>query len=226
MSPPDTRPRRLSWIEFLASLLVQAVGRLLLSTYRFTVVNAEGLASEEPRIFTFWHNQLVGCGWLLYRRLVRRGKPLVLIVSLSRDGEVTARAAARTGFLVARGSSNKGGLGALRTARKFIKNERASVLTAADGSQGPIYECQPGTIVLSQVTGAPVVPMAFATRHSWRVRSWDRLVIPRPFSKIFVLFGEPQVYPSRLSTAELEQAAADLKQQLDRLAPAVERELG
>lgn len=222
---PEIAKRRSSWIERIGFSVLHGVLILLAKTYRFRTTGTDPLGLREPVIFTFWHNRLAGCGLMLKRTLVRRGKPVAVIVSLSRDGELTARAATRAGFLVARGSSGGGGLGALLGARRLIARQRASVITAADGSRGPIYECQQGTIVLSQVTGAPIVPMAFATRRPWRVRSWDRLIVPRPFSRILVALGEPRDYPARLSVTELEQAAVDLGRSLHRLVEIAEREL-
>ena len=175
------------------------------------------LESERPVVLAFWHNRMAVCGDLIHRRMVRQGRPVAVLASLSRDGELAARMGLARGFRMIRGSTSRGGLGGLLRLYRAVSRQGCSVATAPDGPRGPAHECQPGTLMLARLTGAPIVPLAYAADRFWRVRSWDRLVVPRPFSRAVVTVGEPLEVAADLPDAGLADLSVVLERRLDDL---------
>jgi lysophospholipid acyltransferase (LPLAT)-like uncharacterized protein len=175
------------------------------------------LASSQPVVLAFWHNRMAVCGDLIHRRMVRRGRPVAVLASLSRDGELAARMGRARGFRMIRGSTSRGGLAGLLKLHRAISREGCSVATAPDGPRGPAYEAQLGTVMLAKLAGAPIVPLAYAASRTWRLRSWDRLVVPKPFARAIVAVGAPLEVAADLSDTELVAVSAELKRRLDGL---------
>lgn len=157
------------------------------------------LANPRPAIFSFWHNTIFYMVYYHSYQVIRKGIPLNVLISQSTDGERIARTAQLYGARAARGSSTRGGREAFQTLLKTIKQEGGSVVTTPDGPNGPLYEFQAGTVVLSRSTGAPVVPIGYACTKAWVFRSWDQFIVPKPFSKIAVGIGEPYTVPRKLA---------------------------
>ncbi len=146
-------------------------------------------AGGEPAIVAIWHSDLLPVGFLLHRRLVRRGLAVSALVSRSTDGEILARSISPFGFGTIRGSTSRGGLAALRAVVR--ETERGGfIVIAPDGPRGPARVAKSGIVQVAAATGAPIVPMAGSARHVWRARSWDRLQIPKPFTEVVVARGE------------------------------------
>ena len=112
------------------------------------------------------------------------------LISASRDGDLLADAIHRFGYDVVRGSSSRLGASAILQLTEALAAGRDVVITP-DGPRGPAYELGPGIIFLAQKSGAAVLPMNLEFSHCWRLGSWDRFIVPRPFAKVRVLVGEP-----------------------------------
>ncbi len=112
------------------------------------------------------------------------------MVSASRDGEYLARLAEQFGFETVRGSRNKKGVQGLKAMLRAVQNGNSAAIVA-DGSQGPPKIVQAGAILLAARTGAPIIPMIFAASRYFTINSWDRTIIPKPFSRIDFYYGEP-----------------------------------
>lgn len=231
LSEAAAKTARLSWwdrcLSWLGSLLLGWLARLVPATWKLTVVEGQEhvdnlLADPKPVVFACWHNRLAIGGRWATRDLVRRGVKISILVSLSRDGELLAQVARRTGFGVVRGSANRGGLSGLRKLYRAISREGICIGTAPDGSVGPVYEAKPGTVMLAQISGAPIFPLAGAAERFWRLRSWDRTIVPKPFSKVKVAVGEPIHVPEKISSEELAEYTQLLKDRLDALVQAAE----
>src|SRR5688572_6944240 len=161
----------------------------------------------ERFILTFWHRHL-----LLMPYCYRGGKISVL-VSQSRDGELIARTVARLGMGIeaSRGSSSRGGVAGMRTLLRKA-GEGYNLCFTPDGPRGPASEVQPGVILAAAATGFPIQPVALAATRAKRLRSWDRFLIPLPFSRVHFVYGEPLAVERR---GDPESAAAELKRRLD-----------
>ena len=157
---------------------------------------------------------------------VRRGYPLVLVASRSRDGELVARFARAHGVGSVRGSSSRGGRAVLSGSYRALVEDRTAPILIPDGPRGPAYELKPGAVALSQMAGAAILPLGFAARRSWIVGSWDRLIIPRPFTRIAVAVGEPVAVPRKLSSEEREAARLHCQDALDRVTRTAEAAVG
>ena len=171
------------------------------------------IANPRPAIFSFWHNTIFFMVYYHAYWVIRNGIDLNVLISQSKDGEIIARTAMLYGARAARGSSTRGGREAVQNLLKTIKREKKSIVTTPDGPKGPVYEFQLGTLVISQTTGAPVVPIGYACTRAWVFRSWDQFIVPKPFSKIAVGIGEPYTVPRKLAD---EAAVERERQELER----------
>jgi len=170
----------------------------------------------KPFILAFWHRHL------LVMPYAYRGRRISVLVSQSRDGELIARTVARLGIDSSRGSSSRGGMAGMRTLLRKAADGWDIAFTP-DGPRGPLREVQPGVILAAAATGLPIQPVAIAASRAKLLRSWDRFLVPLPFSKVHFVYGEPLVVERR---GNLEAAAAELKRRLDAAEAAAERWAG
>lgn len=160
---------------------------------------------DERFILAFWHRHL------LLMPYSYRGKGISVLVSQSRDGELIARTVARLGIDSSRGSSSRGGIAGMRTLLRKA-GEGWDIAFTPDGPRGPASEVQPGVILAAAATGFPIQPVALAATKAKRLNSWDRFLIPLPFSCVHFVYGEPLTVERR---GDPEAAAAELKRRLD-----------
>lgn len=158
-------------------------------------------------LLVVWHGRLLP---LVY---VHRNEGINVLVSTHQDGEYIARVIHGLGFSTSRGSSTRGGIRALRELMG-AGNERRDLAITPDGPRGPGEKVQPGVIYLAKRLGLPVVPIGVSTRPSIRARSWDRFMIPMPFARCIVVYGEPVLFESSVSRESIERAGADLELRL------------
>jgi lysophospholipid acyltransferase (LPLAT)-like uncharacterized protein len=112
------------------------------------------------------------------------------LISASRDGDLIANWIERSGYGTIRGSSSRKGVIALRQLMDPLAAD-GNVLFTPDGPRGPVYEATPGLIFLAQKSGAPIVPIHMEYSSCWRMKSWDRFIVPRPFATLRAIFGAP-----------------------------------
>jgi lysophospholipid acyltransferase (LPLAT)-like uncharacterized protein len=211
--------------------LMDLVLRLLSRTWRIDVVEgeeafAEVIHSDQPVIFCFWHNRIIPAAGLLLRRVVPAGKDVTLVSSPSKDGELSARFLKIHGGRVVRGSSSRGGSRALRGVLKVTRRHGSSPILIPDGPKGPVYHFKQGVLGMSQITGSPILNMGFAAERSKTLGTWDRMVFPRPFSRIAVTVDPLQGVPKGLSDEELEAERRRLEERLEVLNRTAEAAVG
>jgi lysophospholipid acyltransferase (LPLAT)-like uncharacterized protein len=207
----------------LAAVAVRALG----ATLRVREVGVDALqprwAEGQPLIYAVWHGRILMIPWLTARlRRTRGARAVRVLASRSRDGELVARWAARFGLTVVRGSSSRGGAGALRALAASVRAGE-DVAVVPDGPRGPRERLQPGLVVLASVTGAPVVPLAFAARPARRLASWDRFLVPLPFARAVAVFGKAATVAR---DADRETARADLERALREVTETADRLVG
>ncbi|MGC9196699.1 MAG: lysophospholipid acyltransferase family protein [Syntrophobacteraceae bacterium] len=200
--------------------LAAAALRLLHKTCRFVTVGEENRlrASEVvPRIAAFWH-----CSYptILY---VFRDCGYLTITSRSRDGEFAARMVQSLGFFTFRGSPGKGGAAALKNMIAAFKQSGGGGLVA-DGSQGPAQVAQRGLLVLAMYSGAPIMPVSIAANRCWRLPTWDKTIVPMPFSTVTVSYGPLITVPRNVSSIELESYRVKLEQTLNEISRKAQKE--
>ena len=173
-------------------------------TLRYEIEDRAGIVGkpvDENYIGALWHNRL-----LLFPFVLRRFFPDrhgAALISASRDGELLADAVQRFGFDVVRGSSSRLGASAILQLTDVLASGHDVVITP-DGPRGPSYELGPGIILLAQKSGAAVVPVNMEYSSCWRVKSWDRFIVPRPFAKVRVIIGQPQRVKPTSTDSEFE----------------------
>jgi lysophospholipid acyltransferase (LPLAT)-like uncharacterized protein len=208
-----------------APAVAAAAVRVLGLTLRVSVVGAGGLArSDRPAvIFALWHGRLLLAPWLSARFAdLRGGRPLRILASRSRDGELVARFASRFGIEAVRGSSSRGGVSAVRALAAALR-AGDDVVIAPDGPRGPRLRVQPGLPLLAAVTGAPVVPVAIAARPARYLASWDRFLVPVPFARCTLALGEAVRIPR---DEDREQARSRLERALESITAMADRATG
>lgn len=173
-------------------------------TLRYEVDDRAGILGKpvtENYIGALWHNRL-----LIFPLVLRRFFPQrqgAALISASRDGDLLADAIRRFGYDVVRGSSSRLGASAILQLTEMLASGRDVVITP-DGPRGPVYELGSGVVFLARKSGAAVLPMNLEYSRCWRVGSWDRFIIPQPFSKVRVLINQPQHVKSTGTPDELE----------------------
>jgi lysophospholipid acyltransferase (LPLAT)-like uncharacterized protein len=210
----------------VAAALVRSLG----ATMRIRHVGREGLdgleAAGERYIHAFWHSRL------LFMPYSYRGERIALLISQHRDGEYITRAMRclrRVGggeFEVStvRGSSTRGGAAALRGAVRKLRDGWDVGITP-DGPRGPRHEVQPGAIEIARLSGAALVPVAFAACPAWEMNSWDRFLVPRPFARGLFLYGEPITVPRQAGDDRREVLRSRLEETLTQLTRRAQRDV-
>ena len=184
--------------------IAAAVVRLLGSTWRFEVIAEEGVTpvlfgqTTGPEIYCFWHQCVLPC------TVYFRHSHATIIVSRSFDGELVTRFLNLFGYGAARGSSSSGGREGLLGLKSVIESGGPAIFTA-DGPRGPIYRTKMGPIKLTELTGAPIGAFHLEPERAWVLKSWDRFLIPKPFTRICVSWARSTRMQDE-STPELAEA--------------------
>jgi lysophospholipid acyltransferase (LPLAT)-like uncharacterized protein len=167
----------------LAGLVLYWLIRAIGATLKFKVVGWEHHTDSEPLIYCFWHNRIPTATYFWRRR------GIVVMSSQSFDSEYIARFIQRFGYGTAKGSSTRGARGGLIQMIRAVRSGRSAAFTV-DGPRGPIYEAKPGALLLAKKSGAAILPFSISLDRCWRLRSWDRIEIPKPFARAYVVLGE------------------------------------
>ncbi len=189
-------------------------------------VPEEGKRNGPPVLISFWHNRLVAFSYFFLDRLLGGGVDLTLLASRSRDGELVTRVCKRWGLSTVRGSASRGGTAALRGLHRAITRRGSSPVMIPDGPRGPLYHFKVGVAVLAQTSKAPILPFGVAAEKFWTLKSWDRIIVPRPFSRVAITVGAPQHVARGLSSEELEAERQRLEQLIDALTRQAEEAVG
>ncbi len=145
-----------------------------------------------PILFALWH------GRMFLSIQAHRGEGIVTMASQSKDGEWIARWLEKNGYVVVRGSTTRGGSQALREMVRLVRSGRHAALTV-DGPKGPPRVVQPGVVQLARLTGAWILPITSSSSKPRFLASWDRYLLPYPFSRAVVAYGEPFPIPRDMS---------------------------
>ncbi len=169
------------------------------------------------------HHQLLCARFLLDQR--SRGLVPGWLISPSVDGELGAMLARRLGARVIRGSSTHTGARALRDYYTALVKDGVSPVVTPDGPKGPRFKFKPGAILLAQMSGRPMLPMAYAASKAWLI-AWDRFVIPVPFARISIAIGAPRYVARVADTRGIEALQGEMEAELHRLYRAAREALG
>jgi len=213
-----TRRRRFAYrlLAPVAEALIRASLKLVRVVHVGGVEHLEAALAGAPSFIPcYWHQHLLYCSWLLLEWR-SRGVNLGWLVSPSVDGEIGVMLIERFGGIVIRGSSTHTGARSLRDYYQALVKDGVSTIITPDGPKGPRNRFKPGAILLAQMSGRPIVPLAYAASRAWRIQ-WDRFVIPKPFARIAIVVGAPRHIPKGLDAAALERLQGEMEVELRRL---------
>jgi len=164
-------------------------------------------------IFSFWHNRIFFLSYFVYRYCHKKGFFLSVLISQSKDGDIISGMVQQVKVRSVRGSTSKGGFYAIKGMLKSIK-EGYALVTTPDGPRGPKYKFQSGTIYISSLGKVPIVPISCAFDKAWVFKSWDKFMVPKPFSKVYVSIGQPVQAPAELQENEVIKYQTNLENSL------------
>ncbi len=196
-----TRAQRLTLaiVPPLAALLIRVLGATLRYEDVFLPGGVVGHVIPGPVVYAFWHRSLLTCAHRF------RNLGIAILISPSFDGELIARTVQHLGFVPVRGSSSRGGALGLRNMQLAYQNGHRCAITA-DGPRGPAMVLKPGTVQLANLVHAEWIGAFYALPlRAWALKSWDRFLIPKPFSR--VVFSWPAHIPNEGANPEATQAA-------------------
>ncbi len=198
----------ISWAAYLAIALIGPTLRYSISWEEEP--SPPDAIFEKPVIYSFWHRSVFAATWIW------RKQNIAVMVSQSFDGEYIARIIQRFGFGAVRGSSSRGGAGALLGMANVLE-QGESVAFTIDGPRGPKYVAKPGPVRLSKMTGLPMGAFYVALSDAWVLNSWDRFMIPKPFSKALACLSRKIVVPADADDALMAEYLAQLQAALERV---------
>ena len=222
----ETTSRSFSLREKIQLFLITWWGylfiRLVGPTLRF-VVEMEPHAMSDGRgaqtaIWCFWHNCVLPAAWRF------RKNNIAVMTSRSFDGEYIARIIRKFGYGAVRGSSSRGGVGALIGMRRELEMGHAVAFTI-DGPRGPRYVAKPGPVLLAKKTGLPIGCFYIAVEKAWVLNSWDRMIIPKPFSRVALYASSPIHVPPDANNELMAALQVQMQQTLERCRMRAEAQL-
>ena len=186
--------------------------KIISITYRVRMVDSHNekkiLDGEKRLVYASWHQRFFpGITFFSTR------KPIAIIISKSLDGEMIARAVDILGWYPIRGSSSRGGKEALVKIKELARSDY-KVGHIVDGPRGPFGVVKPGLLKIAQAGNLPVVPTITSAENKWIFNSWDRFMVPKPFSRIIIRFGKPIHVPSDLSDQAFEEKRCEIENRL------------
>jgi len=208
------KEKKIKLLTLLATKLAWLLILFLGHTGRIRIKNRKYwnslIRKGEKIIIVCWH------GRMLLPIFVHRNLHVQAMVSEHGDGELIAKTVERLGYSTVRGSSSRGGTKAFRQMLRAFKEHPVTTILP-DGPRGPRHEFKPGAILLSQISGAYLLPMTFAAKWQISFNSWDGFTMWLPFSKVCMCYGKPFRIPRRASTEQLELYRQQMQQRMNRL---------
>jgi len=194
----------------MASIFGPLLIKIYGATWRVRWDGLENLAKARETgnkvLFCSWHSRLLG---LCYSH---RNRNIGIMVSKSFDGEWITRIVTKLGYRAFRGSASRNGGAALVGMLKDV--DCGDLALTVDGPRGPAQKAKPGAVSLAAHSGLPIVPITYLPSSAWQLKSWDRFILPKPFSTITIRYGEPIMVAAN---ADIEQYAIMLENSIDRL---------
>lgn len=197
-------------IGFGGKLLID----LIFAGSRLTVQGRRPIAQlleSRQFIMAFWHSRILLVSYM------HKGWNAAIMVSNSADGEIIARILQLQGHTTVRGSTRKGGMRALIRIAEKVTTQRIPACVVPDGPQGPRHKVQPGVIILARKTGFPIIPVTYSTKYRKEFDSWDRFILPCPFSPGLMIYGNPITVSADADMRTVQSCQNKLEQELNRI---------
>jgi lysophospholipid acyltransferase (LPLAT)-like uncharacterized protein len=210
---------QLALITWAGYLFIRLIG----PTLRFDVelepaARSDGL-NADTGIWCFWHRSVIPAAWRF------RKNRIGVMTSRSFDGEYIARIIGKLGFTAVRGSSSRGAVGALFGMRRELELGHPVAFTI-DGPRGPRYVAKPGPVLLAKKTGFPIGCFFLAAERAWILNSWDRMIIPKPFSRVVLYVSSPIHVPEDAGDEQMTALHKQMQLALERCMERAEAAVG
>ena len=209
-SPQRRSHRSITVLAWLASWLLRALFRTLRPIFIQRDFENQVMDTGQPVLLAIWH------GRLLYFIHLYRNQTATALVSRSKDGELISKVMDHFGLHATRGSSSRGGREGLRQLIQRVRQGYHGAFTP-DGPRGPRYHVKVGLLSAAQKTGAPILPAVYNAQWKRVLRSWDRFIVPFPFSRIVVVYGKPIYVPAAASSSILRQKRQEVETVLQQI---------
>lgn len=213
MPPPKTTEIRGTRTSLILGYLAGSMMKLWSLTLRYDVNYQKGVVCPDihpdPVIFALWHNRIFTMP-PIWPRTGGKSRSSVVLTSASKDGTTLATAMKMFGLGAIRGSSSRRAVSALIGMKKALL-KGFDVCVTPDGPKGPRYDVQPGVIKIAQATSTDIIPIHIRYSSAWRLKTWDRFVIPKPFSRVSVVFDTPRRIAKNISPEEFESERIALR---------------
>ena len=223
---PATGPRRFTLRQRIVLRIIIWLGywviRLIGPTLRVSISFEEGAQAtleQRPLIGSFWHSCIIPATYICRNLGVR------VMSSYSYDGEYMGRIIHRFGFVAVKGSSSRNAVRALLGLRRALEDGWTVAFTL-DGPRGPRHKVKPGPVALARSSGVPLTMFHAAVDRAWVLNSWDRMMIPMPFSRVLLRFGKLIPVPANATDEEVERYTIELQAALDRVCAFAEAKVG
>jgi hypothetical protein len=204
--------------------IIHVYARLVWLTGRWTIEGADiplrFHGDGRSIIVAFWHSRLLMMPYAWHRRV-----PFHMLISAHTDGRLIAGAVKYFGIEWIAGSSSEGGGGALRQMLRRLKAGDCVGITP-DGPDGPAMRAKPGIVAVARLSGAPMIPLAYATSRRRILQSWDRFHLPLPFTRGIIIWGEPVMVAANADDTAMEQARLAIEQGLYAITVEADRRMG
>jgi len=194
---------------YIVGLFGSIFVRLLIRTLRVKTVEA-AKRPESAVIYCFWHSQLLSLAYLYRRRNIH------VLASSHRDGEYIVRVIERLGFGTVRGSSTRGSVKVIAGALAKLQ-QGVDIAVTPDGPRGPAQQFKPGAVFLAKESGTPLVLGVAVPEKAWRFKSWDKFIVPKPFSRLIHLKTKPIYIPKEISDEDLEKTRLEMENLLNEM---------
>ena len=223
---PATGPRRFTLRQRIVLRIIIWLGywliRLIGPTLRVSISYEDGAQEtleQRPLIASFWHSCMIPATYICRDLGVR------VMSSNSYDGEYMGRIIRKFGFVAVKGSSSRNAVRALLGLRRAL-GDGWTVAFTLDGPRGPRHKVKPGPVALARSSGVPLTMFHAAVDKAWVLNSWDRMMIPRPFSRVLLRFGKLIPVPTDAGDDDVERYTAELQAALDRVCEFSEAHVG
>jgi lysophospholipid acyltransferase (LPLAT)-like uncharacterized protein len=214
----------------IAAMLIYFLSKIIYLSCKKEYVDKEKISdlefSDQPLIYAFWHGRMFPMG---FSRQSLAGRKFKAIISFHRDGDLIAKIMSLMGVGAIRGSANRmpgdgktfknrGGLGVIRKSIEELEAGTILVITP-DGPKGPERKFKQNSLKVAAETGASIIPVSFSASSYFIFKSWDRLIIPKPFSKIIIVFGQPHKITQDENTQndDLQKHAEILENEINKI---------
>ncbi len=208
---------RIKVLTILGALIVTALGRSLRWKTIGFLFKTDTVDPDQLRLIVLWHNRQLMAPYIYSNLLpAARRSDIYCLTSQHSDGRLIAGILHRCGLKTVAGSSSRGGKRALIQLLRILRQGNSVAITP-DGPKGPIYKLKPGILKLAQATSLPIYTLAYSAKHHWTFKSWDKMILPKPWSPAVVTFEGPYFIPAQASKEDLASYAEKLEAQLNRI---------